>query len=160
MAFTLMHFTFGLYLIVIFALGWVAWKQTKSHQDYLLGGRRLGPVTTALSAGASDMSGWLLLGLPGLAYDVGLGALWLAAGLLVGTCLNWQLVAPRLRRETERLDSVTLPTWLERRFSDHSHVLRVISALFILVFFLFYTSSGLVAGGKLFRPGMRRKKYW
>lgn len=150
MAVSLMHIMFALYLIVMFALGWAAWKQTQTHQDYLLGGRRLGPVTTALSAGASDMSGWLLLGLPGLAYDVGLGALWLATGLLVGTWLNWQLVAPRLRRETERLHSVTLPTWLERRFNDRRHLLRIISALFILVFFLFYTSSGLVAGGKLF----------
>ena len=150
MSFSLMHVTFAFYLIVIFALGWAAWKQTKTHQDYLLGGRRLGPVTTALSAGASDMSGWLLLGLPGLAYDVGLGALWLAMGLLVGTWLNWQLVAPRLRKETERLNSVTLPTWLERRFNDQRHGLRILSAIFILVFFLFYTSSGLVAGGKLF----------
>ncbi|MBA56933.1 MAG: sodium/proline symporter PutP [Pseudomonadales bacterium] len=150
MSFSLMQVTFAIYLIVIFALGWAAWKQTKTHQDYLLGGRRLGPMTTALSAGASDMSGWLLLGLPGLAYDIGLGALWLAMGLLVGTWLNWQLVAPRLRRETERLNSVTLPTWLERRFNDSSHSLRILSALFILVFFLLYTSSGLVAGGKLF----------
>lgn len=96
------------------------------------------------------MSGWLLLGLPGLAYDIGLGALWLAIGLLLGSWLNWHLVALRLRKESARFSSVTIPTWLERRFRDHSHVLRIVSSLFILVFFLFYTSSGLVAGGKLF----------
>ncbi len=143
--------TFAIYLLGMLALGWLAYRRTSNVSDYILGGRRLGPVVTALSAGASDMSGWLLLGLPGYAYLSGFEVIWLAAGLLLGTWINWRLMARRLRIYTELLDNaLTIPEYLERRFEDQSHLLRVISAGFILTFFLFYTASGLVAGGKLF----------
>ncbi len=148
---TAVGLTFMAYLVGMLAIGLLAYRRTRSLSDYLLGGRRLGRWATALSAQASDMSGWLLLGLPGLAYAAGLESLWLAAGLLLGTYLNWRLVAVRLRRYTEIAgDSLTLSDYLERRFGDQTRLLRIVSALFILVFFLFYTTSGLVAGGKLF----------
>ena len=143
--------TFIVYLVVILALGLVAYLGTRDLSDYILGGRSLSSGVTALSAGASDMSGWLLLGLPGYAYASGVEAGWIALGLLVGTYLNWRLVALRLRIYTQLADNaLTLPDYFERRFADPSRLLRVISALFILLFFLFYTSSGLVAAGKLF----------
>ena len=141
---------FGFYLLIMFILGWQGWKRTHSHADYILGGRKLGPYTTAFSAGASDMSGWLLLGLPGLAYAIGLGSVWLAGGLLLGTLLNWHWVAPKLRQTSAQLNSLTIRSYLENRFNDQRGLLRNISALLILFFFLLYTSSGLVAGGKLF----------
>ncbi len=127
---------------------------TATLSDYVLGGRRLNSWTTAFSASASDFSGWLLIGLPGAAYAAGLGtwSLWIALGLAVGAMINWQYVAKRLRIYTAYTkDSITLPEFFENRFRDESHLLRVISALFILVFFLFYTASGLVAGAKLFQ---------
>lgn len=143
--------TFILYLMLMLAIGIVAYRRTQDLSDYVLGGRNLGPIPSALSAGASDMSGWLLMGLPGYAMAAGYGSFWLAGGLLVGTWLNWLLVAQRLRVYSQRADdALTLPAFFEKRFEDHSHSLRVISAVFVLVFFLFYTSSGLVAGGKLF----------
>ncbi|MAS26047.1 MAG: sodium/proline symporter PutP, partial [Oceanospirillaceae bacterium] len=143
--------TFILYLGLMLVIGLVAYRRTQDLSDYVLGGRNLGPVPSALSAGASDMSGWLLLGLPGFAMSAGYGAFWLAGGLLVGTWLNWLIVAQRLRTYSHRAnDALTLPAFFENRFDDKSHALRVVSAFFILVFFLFYTSSGLVAGGKLF----------
>src|SRR5699024_196138 len=115
------------------------------------GGRQLGPGDAALSAGASDMSGWLLLGLPGAIYVSGLGEAWMAIGLSIVAYLNWYFVARRLRVYTEvSNNSITVPDFLENRFKDHSHVLRVISAFVILLFFTFYTSSGMVAGAKLF----------
>jgi sodium/proline symporter len=143
--------TFIVYLLVVLGIGIVAWRRTANIKDYLLGGRSLGRWVTALSAQASDMSGWLLLGLPGYAYLAGMESIWLLVGLFVGTWANWRLVAVRLRRATEYYgDSLTLPDYFERRFDDRSGVLRLLSALFILVFFTFYTSSGLVAGGRLF----------
>lgn len=143
--------TFIAYLIMMLAIGVYAYKRTSSSSDYFLGGRTLGPWPAALSAGASDMSGWLLLGLPGYAYAAGLESLWLAGGLLVGTWLNWLICAKRLRTYSMTTDdSLTLPEFLSRRFNDKSKLIQTISALFILLFFLFYTSSGLVAGGKLF----------
>lgn len=143
--------TFLAYLAVMIGLGVLGWRYTQTLADYLLGGRRLGSVVTALSAGASDMSGWLLLGLPGYAYVSGMGAGWLVLGLFVGASLNWLLVAKPLRIETERLgDALTLPDYFEARFADRTHLLRIVSALMILLFFVFYTASGLVAGGKLF----------
>ncbi len=144
-------FTFAAYLLLMLGIGVVAYKRTTNLSDYILGGRSLGPWTSAISAGASDMSGWLLLGLPGAAYLSGLSASWIAVGLLVGTWLNWLIVARRLRVYSFTSgDSLTLPEFFANRFRDKSHVLRVVSAIFILMFFLFYTSSGLVAGGKLF----------
>jgi sodium/proline symporter len=143
--------TFIVYLIGMLLIGWIAYRRTGSVDDYILGGRKLGPWVTALSAGASDMSGWLLLGLPGYAYLSGLESIWLAAGLLLGTWLNWRFIAARLRCYSEIAgNSLTIPEFLEQRFRDKTHILRFISASFILIFFLFYTSSGLVAGGKLF----------
>ncbi len=142
--------TFIAYLILMLAIGVIAYQRTKNSTDYFLGGRSLGPWPAALSAGASDMSGWLLLGLPGYAYVAGIEALWLAGGLLVGTWLNWLISAKRLRTYSITTDALTLPEFLSRRFNDNSKLIQVISAFFILLFFLFYTSSGLVAGGKLF----------
>lgn len=144
-------FTFSIYLLVMLGIGVVAYRRTTNLSDYILGGRSLGPWTSAISAGASDMSGWLLLGLPGAAYVSGLSAAWIAVGLLIGTWLNWVIVARRLRVYSFQAgDSLTLPEFFANRFHDNTQLVRVISAIFILMFFLFYTSSGLVAGGRLF----------
>jgi sodium/proline symporter len=143
--------TFAVYVLFMLYLGWRAHRRLHDFRDYLLAGRGLGRWVAALSAGASDMSGWLLLGLPGYAYLSGLEAGWLVLGLAVGSYANWRVVAPRLRPATEQAgDALTIPAYLERRFDDRSGVLRVTAALLVLVFFLFYTSSGLVAAGKLF----------
>ncbi len=142
--------TFIAYLALMLAIGVIAYKRTANSSDYFLGGRSLGPWPAAISAGASDMSGWLLLGLPGYAYAAGIEAFWLAGGLLAGTWLNWLICAKRLRTYSITTDALTLPEYLSRRFNDNSKVVQVVSAFFILLFFLFYTSSGLVAGGKLF----------
>ncbi|AGH80328.1 symporter PutP [Psychromonas sp. CNPT3] len=143
--------TFITYLIAMLWIGLYAYKRTKNSEDYFLGGRTLGPWPAALSAGASDMSGWLLLGLPGYAYAAGIESFWLAGGLLIGTWLNWLICAKRLRTYSITTNNaLTLPEYLSRRFNDNSKVIQSIAAFFILMFFLFYTSSGLVAGGKLF----------
>lgn len=143
--------TFIAYLVLMMGIGYYAYKRTVDSTDYFLGGRTLGPWPTAISAGASDMSGWLLLGLPGFAYASGMPALWLAGGLLVGTWANWLVCAKRLRTfSIEANNALTLPEFFARRFNDKTRLLQTISAFFILMFFLFYTSSGLVAGGKLF----------
>jgi len=143
--------TFFVYLAGMLAIGIIAYYRTSNLSDYLLGGRKLNSFTTALSAGASDMSGWLLLGLPGYAYVAGYEAGWIALGLLMGTYINWKFIAERLRIFTATLgDSITLSEYFENRFNDQTRILRIVTAIFILVFFLFYTSSGLVAGGKLF----------
>jgi sodium/proline symporter len=142
----------AVYFVAMLGIGLWAWRKSTSDIDgYLLGGRRLSPPVAALSAGASDMSGWLLLGLPGAAFVAGLGAAWIAIGLFVGALLNYLIVAPRLRVHTERTgDSITIPEFFEKRFEDDSHALRVIASVVIIIFFTLYTSSGLVAGGKLF----------
>ena len=146
--------TFVVYLVLMLGIGIVAYRRTVNLSDYILGGRSIGPTTAALSAGASDMSGWLLLGLPGYALVAGFEASWIAIGLLAGTWLNWLFVARRLRVYSHAAnDSVTMPAYFENRFNDKSHALRVVSAIFILLFFLFYASSGLVAAGKLFESG-------
>ncbi len=143
--------TFLVYLVGMLLIGWWAYRQTADSTDYFLGGRSLGPWPAALSAGASDMSGWLLLGLPGYAFASGMESAWLAIGLLVGTWLNWLIVARRLRTYSIIANnSLTLPEFFSNRFADRTSLLQVICAIFILLFFLFYTSSGLVAGGKLF----------
>jgi sodium/proline symporter len=142
--------TFALYLFGMFVIGYMAYKRTNKMSDYILGGRQLGPWTTALSAGASDMSGWLLLGLPGYAYASGLVSFWLALGLWLGTFLNWQITAKPLREASVKYDALTIPGYFQARFQDPTPLLRCLCAIIILVFFLFYTSSGLVAGGKLF----------
>jgi sodium/proline symporter len=142
----------ALYIGACLLLGFVAYRKTRSLGDFILGGRTLGSWVTAFSAQASDMSGWLLMGLPGLAYLSGFDAVWLALGLSMGTWANWRFVAAKLRARTEQLaDSLTLPDYFENRFADRSRVLRTLSAAFILVFFAFYTSSGFVAAGRLFQ---------
>lgn len=141
-----------LYFIVMLLIGLYAYKKSTSDvAGYMLGGRSLSPSVAALSAGASDMSGWMLMGLPGAMYISGLSSLWIAIGLVIGAFLNYLVVAPRLRTYTEIAnDSITLPDFFENRFNDKSRLLRIVSSLVIVVFFTLYTSSGIVAGGKLF----------
>ena len=142
----------GAYFLLMLGIGLYAWRKSTSNvSEFMLGGRQLHPAVAALSAGASDMSGWMLMGLPGAVYLAGLNAAWIAVGLLVGAWLNYVLVAPRLRVYTEVADdAITIPDFLEKRFDDKSRRLRVISSLVIVIFFTLYTSAGVVAGGKLF----------
>lgn len=143
--------TFVVYLVGMIVIGVWVYRRTNTLADFALGGRTLNAPTAALSAQASDMSGWLLLGLPGAVYASGIGASWIAIGLAIGTYLNWLLVAPRLRTYTERArDAVSLSAYLEERFEDRTRLLRTVSALVIVVFFTVYVASGLVAGGVLF----------
>lgn len=152
--------TFVVYLAGMLGIGIWAYRRTNDLSDYVLGGRSLGAWPSALSAGASDMSGWLLLGMPGFAYIAGWEAMWLALGLLIGTYLNWWLVAPRLRSFSQQANnSLTLPDYLSNRFDDRVAI-RSISAFFILLFFTFYTSAGLVAGGKLFESVFHMDYGW
>lgn len=140
-----------IYIIGMLLIGWYAYRRTANLTDYMLGGRSLGPAVTALSAGAADMSGWLLMGLPGAIYTTGLVEGWIAIGLTTGAYLNWLYVAPRLRVYTQvSNDSITIPSYLENRLKDNSRILRIASGLIILVFFTFYVSSGMVAGGVFF----------
>ncbi|UXZ56021.1 sodium/proline symporter PutP [Halomonas sp. 7T] len=140
------------YFALMVAIGIYAMrKSTSSSEDYMLGGRTLSPKVAALSAGASDMSGWLLLGLPGAMFVSGLGSAWIGIGLLVGALFNWILVAPRLREQTVHYgNAITIPAFLANRFPTRSMSLRTVSAIVIVIFFAVYTASGLVAGGKLF----------
>ena len=142
----------AVYFIVMLAIGFYAYKKSTSDvSGYMLGGRSLSPSVAALSAGASDMSGWMLMGLPGAMYISGMSSLWIAVGLVIGAFLNYLIVAPRLRTYTEVAnDSITLPDFFENRFNDKSRMLRIVSSVVIIVFFTLYTSSGIVAGGKLF----------
>lgn len=143
--------TFAIYLLGMILIGVYVYRQTNTLGDFILGGRKLNSTTAALSAHASDSSGWLLLGLPGWAYAAGLDALWMILGLAIGIYLAWMFVATRLRTYTVKADdALTLSAFFEYRFEDRSHSLRIISAIIILVFFTLYVSSGLVAGGLLF----------
>lgn len=145
---------FVLYVLMMIGIGFIFYKRNNTVSDYILGGRSLNPWVAAMSAQASDMSGWLLTGLPGLAYASAAGtkeAVWTAIGLLVGTYLNWLFVAKRLRAYTEvASDSITMPTFFQNRFKIENNYIRIICALFILFFFLIYTASMFVAGAKLF----------
>ncbi|PSL45086.1 sodium/proline symporter [Salsuginibacillus halophilus] len=144
--------TFIFYLVGMFTIGIIFYKLTHNLSDYVLGGRRLGGGVAALSAGASDMSSWLILALPGAMFIGGMSEIWLPIGLAAGAYLNWQFMARRLRRYTAYAnDSITIPDFLENRFRDRTKLLRMISAVFILLFFAFYTSSGLVGGATLFQ---------
>ncbi|MDQ7048996.1 MAG: sodium/proline symporter PutP, partial [Enterobacterales bacterium] len=140
------------YFLVMLGIGLYAFKQSSEDSaGYLLGGRQLGPAVTALSAGASDMSGWMVMGLPGALYASGLANIWIAVGLIVGAYINYLIVAPRLRMYTQLAsDSITLPEFFENRFEDKTRLLRIISSIVIIIFFTVYTSSGVVGGGKLF----------
>ncbi len=142
--------TFIIYFILLLGIGFYFYRKNVSIEDYLLGGRSMGAWVTALSAQASDMSGWLLMGLPGAIYLAGIGNIWIAIGLFVGTVLNWKLVSGRLRVYTQKTNTITLPCFFEQRFGDPTGLLRVVSAIVILIFFTIYASSGLVATGKLF----------
>ena len=143
--------TFLFYIVAMVVIGLIAYRATTSFDDYILGGRRLGSFVTALSAGASDMSGWLLMGLPGAIYLSGLSEMWIAIGLIIGAWLNWLLVAGRLRIHTEiQNNALTLPDYFSNRFNDHKKILRVVSAIIILIFFAIYCASGMVAGARLF----------
>lgn len=141
----------AIYFAAMLAIGYYAYRRTASHEDYMLAGRNLPSWAAALSAGASDMSGWLMMGLPGAIYVAGLIESWIAIGLTIGAYLNWRFVAPRLRAYTEvSRNSITIPSFLENRLRDSSRLLRVASGVVILVFFTFYVSSGMVAGGVFF----------
>ena len=142
----------GAYFVLMLGIGLYAYKKsTDDVSGYMLGGRKLHPAVGALSAGASDMSGWMLMGLPGAVYVSGLGAAWIAVGLVIGAYFNYLLVAPRLRVYTEIADdAITIPDYFEKRFSDDTRILRILSSVVIVIFFTLYTSSGVVAGGKLF----------
>lgn len=143
--------SFCIYMVGMLMIGIYFCLKTNDLSDYVLGGRGLGPVVTALSAGASDMSGWLLLGLPGMMYAEGLVGSWIAIGLTIGAFLNWHYVAKPLRIYTHHLDdAITIPDYFSNRFGDSKNHLRVITAIVILVFYTLYTSSGLVGGAKLF----------
>ncbi|MDZ5606249.1 sodium/proline symporter PutP [Bacillus pseudomycoides] len=141
----------SIYMLGMLVIGYFAYKQTSNLTDYMLGGRTLGPAVTALSAGAADMSGWLLMGLPGAMFSVGLSSSWIAIGLTLGAYANWIYVAPRLRTYSEIANnSITIPEFLEHRFHDASHMLRLVSGLVIMIFFTFYVASGFVSGAVLF----------
>ena len=151
----------GVYFAAMIAIGIYAARKTKSHEDYMLAGRDLNPFTAALSAGASDMSGWLMMGLPGAIYAAGLIEAWIAIGLTIGAFLNWQFVAPRLRAYTEvSQNSITIPSFFENRLKDRSRLIRIVSGVIILVFFTFYVSSGMVAGGVFFESTYGAEYIW
>ncbi len=142
--------TFIVYFVALMGIGWFFYKKTIHIEDYLLGGRKMGRWVTALSAQASDMSGWLLMGLPGAVFLLGVNQSWIAIGLFLGTVVNWLLVAPRLRVYTGKTGSLTISSFLEDRFKDPTGLLRIVSAIITLLFFTIYASSGLVGAGKLF----------
>lgn len=142
---------FAVYMLGMILIGALYMNKTKNAEDYFLGGRGLNGWVAALSAQASDMSGWLLMGLPGCVYLAGIGEAWIAIGLFIGTVLNWVFVASRLRKYTIRANnSLTLPAYFGNRFHDNKRILLTISSVFIVIFFLVYTASALTAGGKLF----------
>lgn len=150
------YISLAIYFIAMLAIGVYGYLSTNEDvSGFMLGGRKLGPGVTALSAGASDMSGWMLMGLPGAIYLSGLVEAWIGIGLVIGAYFNYLLLAPRLRIYTELADnSVTIPEFLENRFEDKSHLLRIICSIVIILFFAIYTTSGVVAGGKLFESSL------
>ncbi|MDY7574800.1 sodium/proline symporter PutP [Actimicrobium sp. CCI2.3] len=142
---------FSIYLFAMLFIGVLGYRRTNNLDDYILGGRSLGSFVTALSAGASDMSGWLLMGLPGAIYLTGVSEAWIAVGLSMGAYLNWRFVAARLRLYTERANNaLTLPDYFSNRFEDKQNLLRILTTVVILVFFTIYCASGVVAGARLF----------
>lgn len=144
--------TFTIYIVFMISIGLLAYRYTSNLSDYILGGRRLGSFVTAMSAGASDMSGWLLMGLPGAVYAAGLVEGWIAIGLTLGAYCNWRFVAGRLRIYTEyNNNALTLPEYFHQRFGTSHNLLKIIAATIILVFFTIYCASGVVAGAKLFQ---------
>lgn len=156
------YISLAIYFLGMIGIGIYAYKKsTDDVSGYMLGGRGLGPAVTALSAGAADMSGWMLMGLPGAMFKDGVSSLWIAVGLLIGAYLNYLLIAPRLRTYTEVAnDSITIPDYFENRFHDTSRILRTVSAVVIIVFFTLYISSGLVSGGRLFQSSFGLDYKW
>jgi len=143
--------SFIAYILVMVFIGGFFYFKTENLSDFVLGGRKLGPAVTALSAGASDMSGWLLLGLPGMMYSDGIVGSWIAVGLIIGAFVNWHYVARPLRVYTQHLhDAITIPDYFANRFQDNGNTLRIVTAVVILIFYTLYASSGLVSGAKLF----------
>lgn len=141
-----------IYLLGMVGIGFYAFRRTKTGREFLLAGRDLSPRVAALSAGASDMSGWLMMGLPGALYATGVIEAWIAIGLILGTWLNWKIVAPRLRVYSEITeDAITMPAFFEQRFRDRTRLLRSVSAVIILLFFIFYVASMMVASGAYFQ---------
>lgn len=139
------------YMIIMIVIGFVCSKGNKNNEDYFLGGRNLGSWTAAMSAQASDMSGWLLMGLPGAVYLAGTGEAWIAIGLLIGTILNWYIVSARLRKYTIVAgNSLTIPSFFKNRYRDHKNIIKIVSASIIAVFFTVYTASAFSSGAKLF----------
>ncbi len=142
---------FAVYMIMMIVIGFIYSKGTKNNEDYFLGGRNLGSWTAAISAQASDMSGWLLMGLPGSIYLAGTGEVWIAIGLLIGTILNWYIVSGRLRKYTIVAgNSLTIPSFFQNRYRDKKGVIKIVSAVIIAVFFTVYTASAFSSGAKLF----------
>lgn len=153
--------TILVYLALVVYIGVRCSKKNKNTDDFYLGGRKLGPLVTAMSAEASDMSSWLLMGLPGLAYLTGLAdATWTAIGLAVGTYLNWLIVSKRIRRYSQRIDAITVPDFISRRYGDRRNLLNFIAALVIIIFFVPYTASGFAACGKLFSSLFGVNYFW
>ncbi len=151
----------GIYFVAMLLIGYLAYRRTSGHEDYMLGGRNLPPWVAALSAGASDMSGWLIMGLPGAIYLAGLIEAWIAVGLTLGAYFNWLVVAPRLRAYTQvAQNSITIPSFFENRLRDKTRLLRVVSSIIILVFFTLYVSSGMVAGGVFFQSAFDGDYIW
>lgn len=141
---------FACYLLLMVCVGFTYMRKTKNSEDYFLGGRNLNGWVAAMSAQASDMSSWLLMGLPGAVYAFGTGQIWIAVGLLLGTIANWVFVSRRLYNYTVEVDAMTIPEYYEKRFHDEKRVLLMISSVIIAIFFLVYTASALTSGGKLF----------
>ena len=151
MSTVLIIITIIFYLAMMLYIGFRFSSRNKNTDDFYLGGRKLGPLVTAMSAEASDMSSWLLMGLPGVAYLTGVAdAAWTAIGLAIGTYLNWLIVARRIRIYTHTTDSITIPDFFSNRYGDKKHVLSSVSAVIIIIFFIPYTASGFSACGKLF----------
>ena len=148
-------------MLLMILIGLYSYKKSTSNSDeFLIGGRKMGAAVTALSAGAADMSGWLLMGLPGAMYLSGLSASWIAIGLTIGAFLNYVIVAPRLRVYTEvAKNAITLPVFFGNRFHDKTQLLKIASSVLILVFFTLYTSAGMVSGGRLFESAFNMDYY-
>ena len=156
-----LYLALAIYFAGILFIGYRAYKKTTGHEGYMIAGRGLPPRVAALSAGASDMSGWLIMGLPGAIYAAGLIEAWIAVGLTLGAFLNWLIVAPRLRGYTQvSKNSITLPSFFENRLRDNTRLLRIISSVIILVFFTLYVSSGMVAGGVFFESSFGMPYLW
>ncbi|MBR6915764.1 MAG: sodium:proline symporter, partial [Clostridia bacterium] len=157
----LMMVAMGVYLVGMIVLGIMYSGKNRSTADFYLGGRKLGPFVTAMSAEASDMSSWLLLGLPGVALATGLPeAFWTALGLGIGTYINWLIVAKRIRRYSQELGAVTIPEFFSKRYRDKNHLLSLVSALVIIIFFVPYVASGFNACGTLFSSLFGVNYFW